>query len=67
MDEDSIGPDDAVPEADAQEQSRSADAEDKVGLDTAYLSVGDRDANEADLIEQAYEVPDSDDDWGDDR
>jgi hypothetical protein len=64
MDPDGIGPDDAVPEADALEQSQSADFTEATGLDTAALSVGDRDANEADVIEQAYEVADPDD-WDD--
>jgi hypothetical protein len=62
-----IGPDDAVPEADAAEQRQAldADADDDAGLDTAYLeSATDRDANEADVIEQAFIVPAADD-WDD--
>lgn len=64
-DVDVIGPDDEVPEADAADQHRSVD-DAAPGLDTAYLSGAvDRDANEADVIEQAYVVPDEDDDWSD--
>jgi hypothetical protein len=60
-----IGPDDVVPEADAAEQSQALDAEDDAGLDTAYLdAAADRDANEADVIEQAFVVP-ADDNWDD--
>jgi hypothetical protein len=59
-------PDDEVPEADAQEQRQLVDADDEAGLDTAYLSTdaGDRDADEADVLEQAFVVP-TDDDWDD--
>ncbi|TVS85001.1 hypothetical protein [Mycobacterium helveticum] len=59
-------PDDEVPEADAQEQRQLVDADDEAGLDTAYLSAdaGDRDADEADVLEQAFVVP-TDDDWDD--
>lgn len=57
-----IGPDDVVPEADAAEQRQALDAEDDTGLDTAYLeAAGDREANEADVIEQAFIVPADDD------
>ncbi|MCV7089272.1 hypothetical protein [Mycobacterium interjectum] len=60
-----IGPDDGVPEADAAEQQQAIDSEDEAGLDTAYLDdATDRDANEADVIEQAFIVP-TDDDWND--
>lgn len=59
---DVVGPQDPVPEADAAEQQRSVDFDDEAGLDTAYLSdAKDRDANEADVIDQAYIVPLSDD------
>jgi hypothetical protein len=59
------GPDDGVPEADAAEQRQAADSDDEAGLDTAYLDdATDRDANEADVIEQAFIVP-TDDDWDD--
>jgi hypothetical protein len=59
------GPDDAVPEADAAEQRQALDSEDEAGLDTAYLdAAADREANEADVIEQAFIVP-ADDDWDD--
>ncbi|OBA73908.1 hypothetical protein A5641_00080 [Mycobacterium sp. 1554424.7] len=60
----SSGPDDVVPEADAAEQRLALDPEDEAGLDTAYLAAAsDRDANEADVIDQAYIVPA--DDWDD--
>ncbi|ORA83639.1 hypothetical protein K3U93_06130 [Mycobacterium malmoense] len=63
----SLGPDDGVPEADAAEQHQAVDFDDEAGLDTTYLNTGatDRDANEADVIEQAFIVPD--DDWDDDQ
>lgn len=61
------GPDAGVPEADAVEQSRPA-ADEDAGLDTTYLTdTTDRDANEADVIEQAFIVPAADDDWADDQ
>ncbi len=60
-----IGPDDVVPEADAAEQQQAVDSEEEAGLDTTYLDdATDRDANEADVIEQAFIVP-ADDDWTD--
>jgi hypothetical protein len=63
-----IGPDDGVPEADAAEQRQAIDSDldvDDAGLDTSYLeSDTDREANEADVIEQAFIVP-ADDDWDD--
>ena len=64
-----IGPDDGVPEADAAEQHQAVDYDNDAGLDTAYLNADaeDREANEADVIEQAFIVPDADDDWGDDH
>jgi hypothetical protein len=63
-----VGPDDVVPEADAAEQRQAVDSDDDAGLDTAYLNTGatDRDANEADVIEQAFIVP-TDDEWDDDH
>ncbi|OBF60835.1 hypothetical protein A5787_18920 [Mycobacterium sp. 852002-50816_SCH5313054-b] len=65
MGSDFRGPDDVVPEADAAEQQQAVDSEDDAGLDTAYLDdATDRDANEADVIEQAFIVP-ADDDWDD--
>jgi hypothetical protein len=65
MGSDSRGPDDGVPEADAAEQQQALDPEDEAGLDTTYLDdATDRDANEADVIEQAFIVP-TDDDWDD--
>ncbi|MFY2860737.1 hypothetical protein ACOJVU_13390 [Mycobacterium sp. THU-M104] len=59
-------PDDEVPEADAQEQRQPVDADDEAGLDTTYLSAvaADRDANDADVLDQAFVVP-TDDDWDD--
>jgi hypothetical protein len=65
---DALGPDDAVPEADAAEQQQAADSDDDTGLDTAYLDAAiDRDANEADVIEQAFIVPAADDERADDH
>ena len=63
-----IGPDDVVPEADAAEQRQAVDSDDDAGLDTTYLNAdaADRDANEADVIEQAFIVP-TDDEWDDDH
>jgi len=63
-DREGIGPHDEVPEADAVEQDRAADFEDEAGLDTAYLTADarNRDADEADLIDQAFVIPMSDDD-----
>ena len=62
-----VGPDDVVPEADAAEQRQAVDSGDDAGLDTAYLDddAKDREANEADVIEQAFIVP-TDDEWDDD-
>jgi len=54
-------PSDEVPEADAVEQQQLAEFPDDTDLDTAYLSPTNHEANEADLIEQALEVPVSDD------
>lgn len=60
-------PVDEAPEGDAVEQSRSVDSDDETGLDTDYVAAArDRDANEADVIEQAYIVP-TEDDRDDDR
>ena len=63
-----IGPDDGVPEADAAAQHQAVDFDDEAGLDTTYLNADakDREANEADVIEQAFSVP-ADDDWDDDH
>ena len=62
------GPDDGVPEADAAEQRQVVDSDDHGGLDAAYLNANatERDANEADVIEQAFIVP-TDDEWDDDH
>ncbi|OBH61457.1 hypothetical protein A5685_25095 [Mycobacterium colombiense] len=60
-------PVDDAPEGDAVEQSRPIDSDDETGLDTDYVAaVGFREANEADVIEQAYIVP-TEDDRDDDR
>jgi hypothetical protein len=59
-------PIDDASEGDAVEQQQPVDSDDEAGLDTDYLSAGDREANEADVIEQAFIVP-ADDDWSDDR
>lgn len=57
-------PTDEAPEGDAAEQQNPVDF-DEGGLDTDYLTA-DREANEADVIEQAFSVP-AEDDWNDDR
>lgn len=58
-------PSDEVPEADAVEQQQPADFADDTDLDTEldtpYLSTTNREANEADLIEQSLDVPVADD------
>ena len=58
-----IGPDYQVPEADAAEQHQAVESDDDTGLDTTYLNAdaADRDANEADVIEQAFIVSGADD------
>jgi hypothetical protein len=57
MDADKIGGVGETPEADAAEQQATV-SDDDAGLDTSYLAdVSDRDANEADLIDQAIAVP----------
>ena len=50
-------PSDEAPEGDAVEQLRPVDLDDEVGLDTDYLTSAEREANEADVIDQAYIVP----------
>lgn len=53
---------DEIPEADAIEQSLAVDDDDETGLDSAHLeTVGERDANQADLVDQAtiVDVPKS--------
>lgn len=54
---------DEIPEADALEQQRTADFDDDTGLDPALVDEGinDREANDADLIDQATIVADFDD------
>ncbi|MGB9224721.1 hypothetical protein [Mycobacterium sp.] len=59
-----------VPEADALEQRRPhqpTDVDDETGWDTTDLSMTDRDANEADVIDQATVVAGPDDEWDFDR
>ena len=49
---------DETPEADAVEQHRVADLGDETGLDAAQMQdARERDANEADLVDQATVVP----------
>ncbi|OBH92366.1 hypothetical protein [Mycobacterium sp. E2733] len=55
-------PSDEAPEGDAAEQLQPVDFDDEAGLDTEYLTAADREANEADVIEQAYVVP-TEDEW----
>jgi hypothetical protein len=58
-----IVPVDETPEADAMEQLRVVDFDDEPGLDASYVAdVADRDANPADLIDQAIVVPIPEDD-----
>jgi hypothetical protein len=59
-------PSDEAPEGDAVDQRRPVDSDDEAGLDTDYLAAGDREANEADVIEQAYVVS-AEDDWDGER
>lgn len=56
---------DETPEADALEQQRAVDFEDDSGLDPDLVAgeISDRDASDADLIDQAIVVPVTDDDW----
>lgn len=62
--EDNVGVDE-TPEADALEQHQEVDFDDETGLDPDLVArdVSDRDANDADLIDQATIVPVPDDDW----
>jgi hypothetical protein len=56
-------PDDA-PEADAREQRLVVEAENDTGLDISHVdALGDRDANPADVIDQAIVVPVPEDDY----
>jgi hypothetical protein len=66
-DGESFIPADEVPQADALDQQRPADFDDETGLDAPYLSTTDREANEADLIDQAFVVSDPDDERGVDQ
>ena len=54
---------DEAPETDAMEQRLVIDAEDETGLDTTQVdALCDRDADEADVIDQAIVVPVPEDD-----
>ncbi|BBY07565.1 hypothetical protein [Mycobacterium noviomagense] len=60
-----ILPVDETPEADAIDQHRTVDVGDEIELDTEYVAdISDREANEADVIDQATIVPLPDDDVG---
>ncbi|OBK41116.1 hypothetical protein A5658_19500 [Mycobacterium sp. 1245111.1] len=49
---------DEAPEADAMEQRIAVDTEEDTGLDTNYVeALSDRDADPADVIDQAIVVP----------
>lgn len=49
---------DEAPEADAMEQRLVIDDDEEIGLDTTQVeALGDRDANEADVIDQGIVVP----------
>lgn len=62
-DMENIVPPDEAPEADAVEQRLVIDADDETGLDATQLdALSDRDANEADVIDQAIVVPVPEDD-----
>jgi hypothetical protein len=53
-----------APEADVVEQRLVVDAEDETGLDTKHVdALTDRDANAADVIDQAIVVPVPEDDY----
>jgi hypothetical protein len=60
-----------VPEADALEQRQPIEFDFETGsapgLGTTDLNVTDRDANEADVIDQATIVAEADDEWDFDR
>lgn len=54
-------PTDEAPEGDAVDQLRPADSDDETGLDIDYVNARDREADEADVIEQGYVVATEDD------
>jgi hypothetical protein len=63
-DVENIGLPDEAPEADAMEQRLVVDAQDETGLDASHVdALSDRDANAADVIDQAIIVPVPDDDY----
>ncbi|HEY9303478.1 MAG TPA: hypothetical protein VIO95_04215 [Mycobacterium sp.] len=56
---------DEAPEADAMEQRLVVDAEEHTGLDANHVdALSDRDADVADVIDQAIVVPLPEDDYG---
>ena len=58
MDAEDIMPVDETPQADAIEQHQTVDLDDETGLDVGYLTdISARDADHADLIDQATIVP----------
>lgn len=58
-----ILPVDETPEADAIDQHQTLDVGDEIQLDTDYVAdISDREASEADVIDQATIVPLPDDD-----
>jgi hypothetical protein len=62
-DVENIGLPEEAPEADAMEQRLEVDAEDDTGLDTNHVdALSARDANAADVIDQAIIVPVPEDD-----
>jgi hypothetical protein len=58
---------DEVPEADALEQRRPTYFDDETGSEIADLSTMDREANEADVLDQATVVAEPYDEWDLDR
>ena len=57
-------PDDEAPDTDAMEQRLVIDPDDDTGLDLSHVdAVSDRDANSADVIDQAIVVPVPEDDY----
>jgi hypothetical protein len=56
-----------VPEADALEQRQPTQFDNETGSELADLSTMDREANEADVIDQATVVAEPDDEWDLDR
>lgn len=65
IDAEGLSPSDGIPEADRAEQRLAADVGDEeAGLDPAHLEdIHDKDANPADVIDQAISVPLPHDDY----